>query len=132
MFKGTIYKITGSCGRVYIGSTKNPKIRFNCHSKKYTRAGQLLEHPLRFELIREDNYKFKSNLLLVEQFYINNNDTINKNKAFPSRIPWNDRKGKCECGDTFFLKHEKRHRQGGRHFKRAKRLEPISDNPPFF
>ena len=88
MFKGYIYKIIGSCGGIYIGSTKNYRHRRNHHFQKGRDANSYskkLKHPLLFEIIREDNYKLVKTMLLVEQYYIDTIDCINTNRAYISK-----------------------------------------------
>ena len=86
MFIGYIYKITGSCGKVYVGSTSNFKKRKNFHtyatSKTNKSSSRKLEKPLVFEIIREDMYKLIKTMYLVEQYYIDNIDCVNETRAF--------------------------------------------------
>jgi len=85
MFIGYIYKITGSCGRVYIGSTVRPKKRFTNHSansKKKECLSRILEKPLIFTIIRQDEYKLFKTMRLVEQYYLDNNNCVNKKRAY--------------------------------------------------
>jgi predicted GIY-YIG superfamily endonuclease len=83
MFIGYIYKITGACGKVYIGSTVNLYQRIYGHNGSDNQCqSKFLENPLVFEIIRKDEYKLNKTMRLVEQFYIDNIDCINKNRAF--------------------------------------------------
>jgi len=87
MFTGIIYKITGSCGKLYIGSTVNFAFRKykhnNCSLNNST--SKLLQQPLTFEIIRTDQYNTVRILRLVEQFYLDIYDCVNKNRAFPNK-----------------------------------------------
>jgi len=84
-FIGYIYKITGTCGRVYIGSTINVKNRKKGHNKcKNECASKFLTKPLHFEIIDTREYKLKKTLRLVEQFYLDNNNTVNELRAYSS------------------------------------------------
>jgi hypothetical protein len=84
MFIGIIYKITGACGKVYIGSSTKYKKRIVKHnySKTNKSSSKLLEKPLVFEIIRQDEYKLIRTMRLVEQYYIDNIDCINIQRAF--------------------------------------------------
>jgi len=88
MFIGYIYKITGSCGKVYIGSTRNYKNRVEQHrfDKGERSNSKLLVKPLKFEIIRQDEYKLVKTMYLVEQFYIDINDCVNQQRAFGRRL----------------------------------------------
>ena len=83
MFIGYIYKITGACGKVYIGSSVNLTRRIREHNKKQnTSSSKLLEKPLVCEIIRQDEYILMRAMNLVEQFYIDNIDCVNIQRAF--------------------------------------------------
>ena len=82
-FTGYIYKITGTCGRVYIGSTinfENRKSKHNC--KKNNCASRFLTKPLQYEIIDTREYKLVKTLRLVEQFYLDNNNIVNEVRAY--------------------------------------------------
>ena len=81
-FTGYIYKITGTCGRVYIGSTTNIVNRKSQHKFGDNSNSKLLQKPLRFEIIDTREYKLVKTLRLVEQFYLDNNNTINQVRAY--------------------------------------------------
>jgi len=82
-FTGYIYKITGACGLVYIGSTTNMiqrKYVHNCTNNNC--SSKLLKKPLQFNIIDTREYKLIKTLYLVEQFYLDNNNTINQIRAY--------------------------------------------------
>ncbi len=82
-FTGYIYKITGSCGKVYIGSTADYHKRRQHHNNKGNQTySKNLKKPLQFEVIRTDQYKLLQTMLLVEQYYIDIHKCVNKKKAF--------------------------------------------------
>lgn len=119
MFIGYIYKITGACGKVYIGSTCMIKNRQNLHlSIRNTTSSRLLEKPVEFEIIREDEYKLFPTMNLVEQYYINNAiNCINKNRAYiPKKLvnkkerEKKSRKERCKyCKKLLCISSMKRH-----------------------
>lgn len=82
MFIGVIYKITGSCGKVYIGSTVDCKRREINHIYGCRSNSRLLLKPLTFEVIDTREYKLKKTLLLVEQFFIDTIDNVNGQRAY--------------------------------------------------
>jgi len=83
MFIGYIYKITGACGGVYIGSTVNFKNRIKEHnSKKSTCSSRYLEKPLLFKIIRQDEYILVKTMRLVEQYYMDNTNCVNVLRAY--------------------------------------------------
>ncbi len=86
-FTGYIYTITGACGGVYIGSTLRPKQRLCEHLKtgKMMRSVKLLQSPLKMEVIDTRQYKLKKTLRLVEQFFIDNNECVNIQRAYTNR-----------------------------------------------
>ena len=82
-FIGYIYKLTGSCGNVYIGSTKNYYQRKFAHNTNYnTSSSKNLKKPLQFEVIRKDEYKLVKTMYLVEQYYIDIHKCVNNNRAY--------------------------------------------------
>jgi len=101
MFFGYIYKITGACGNVYIGSTINISKRIYDHNniKQNNTSSRYLEKPLVFKIIRLDEYKLKNTMYLVEQYYIDNIDCVNQNRAYSRKklIKASQRKIKEEC-----------------------------------
>ncbi len=84
MFIGYIYKITGACGGVYIGSTVNYKNRTSSHKYIFNdTSSKYLEKPLVFGIIRQDKYKLVKTMLLVEQYYIDNAiNCVNQVRAY--------------------------------------------------
>jgi len=83
LFTGYIYKITGACGLIYIGSTTNMKNRKYPHnSTANVCSSKLLKKPLQFVIIDTRKYKLMKTLYLVEQFYLDNNNTINQVRAY--------------------------------------------------
>jgi len=82
MFIGYIYKITGVCGKVYIGSTTNYKSRISSHlSNSNNTSSRFLEKPLVFEIIRQEEFINRNYMRLIEQNYIDNIDCVNTNRA---------------------------------------------------
>ena len=82
-FIGYIYKITGTCGRVYIGSTTNFEQRIGKHNSTTNMcSSKLLKKPLQYEIIDTRKYKLIKTLYLVEQFYLDNNNTVNQIRAY--------------------------------------------------
>ena len=83
-FTGYIYKITGACGLVYIGSTNNIVKRKSYHKtgKINSSSSRLLLKPLQFDIIDTREYKLMKTLHLVEQFYLDNTNTINQRRAY--------------------------------------------------
>lgn len=88
MFIGYIYKITGACGSVYIGSTADYKTRERAHlSSNNTTSSKLLEKPLVIEIIRQDEYKLIKTMRLVEQYYLDNAiNCINYQRAYYGNV----------------------------------------------
>ena len=84
MFIGYIYKITGACGKVYIGSTTNYKKRISSHkSSSNTTSSKFLEKPLVFEIKKQDEYINRDYMRSLEQFYIDNAiNCVNTNRAY--------------------------------------------------
>ena len=86
MFTGIIYKITGSCGKVYIGSTTDFAQRKRGHnSSRNDSSSKLLQKPLKFEIIRTDEYNTKRIMFLVEQFYLDSVECVNERSSFINR-----------------------------------------------
>jgi len=82
-FEGIIYKITGSCGKVYIGSTTDYYKRIIKHNiNNNTTCSKKLKKPLQFEIIRTDDYKLVKTMYLVEQYYIDIYKCVNKKRAY--------------------------------------------------
>ena len=82
-FIGYIYKLTGSCGNVYIGSTINYYNRRYQHNTSSNKTcSKNLKKPLQFEVIRKDEYKLVKTMHLVEQYYIDMYKCVNKKRAY--------------------------------------------------
>ena len=82
-FIGYVYKITGACGLVYIGSTIDIENRKNRHNgKNNCCSSKLLKKPLQFDIIDTREYNLLRTLHLVEQFYLDNTNTINQKRAY--------------------------------------------------
>ena len=82
-FTGYVYKITGACGLVYIGSTIDFKRRKCIHNSNNSRcSSKLLKKPLHFDIIDTREYTLIKTLKLMEQFYLDNNNTINQKRAY--------------------------------------------------
>ena len=86
-FTGYVYKITGACGLIYIGSTRNYNERKNYHkrNKNNSSTSRLLKKPLQFDIIDTREYKLMKTLHLIEQFYLDNNNTINQKRAYTNK-----------------------------------------------
>ena len=133
-FVGHIYKITGTCGRVYIGSTINFEKRINKHNcKNNDSSSRFLTKPLHYEIIDTREYKLMKTLRLVEQFYLDNNNTVNEFRAYSSSkikkqkkaisyiknkekiLKQNKVKIKCECGCILRKCAIARHKRSPKH-----------------
>jgi hypothetical protein len=87
-----IYKITTSCGKCYYGSTtRDLKIRFRSHKadvnhNKSTASSELfkIDPEPKIELVEEYPCSSKTELRHREQFWIENNECVNKYKAYRS------------------------------------------------
>jgi len=82
-FTGYIYKLTGACGKVYIGSTvdfQNRKYGHNCKANDCN--SRLLLKPIVDEIIDTREYILTKTLRLVEQFYLDNINNINCRRAY--------------------------------------------------
>jgi hypothetical protein len=110
MFIGYIYKITGACGKVYIGSTNNFRKRKNRHNSKTgnTSSSKLLERPLQFEIIRTTEYNTIRIMNLMEQFYIDLNSSVivNDRRAFVNYKQ--RREQKLKDGKKYREKHKEK------------------------
>lgn len=86
-FTGYVYKITGACGLVYIGATNDMVKRQWKHNSDIhnTSCSKLLQKPLQFNIIDTREYNLFRTLHLVEQFYLDNNNTINQRRAYTNR-----------------------------------------------
>jgi hypothetical protein len=105
MFEGVIYKITGSCGKVYIGSTCDySKRKYSHHYNTNNTASNKLLKPLQFEKIRTDNYNLIKTMLLLEQYYIDIYKCVNKQRAYHNKFTL--RKYKSEY-DKYYLQKNK-------------------------
>ena len=133
LFTGHIYKITGTCGLVYIGSTLNILNRKKQHIFGDSSNSKLLKKPLHFEIIDSRKYKLVKTLYLVEQFYLDNTININKLRAYSNlfikrkqkkeyhiknkeKIRLNQlEKVKCECGCLIARSSIARHKRTSKH-----------------
>ena len=85
-FTGYIYKLTGACGKVYIGSTADYDSRLIGHKSKYNGTNsRLLLKPIIDEIIDTREYILTKTLRLVEQFYLDNINNINGQRAYTNR-----------------------------------------------
>jgi len=85
-FTGYIYKLTGACGKVYIGSTvdfDNRKSKHNCKANNC--SSRLLLKPIIGEIIDTREYILIKSLRLVEQFYLDNINNINSRRAYTNK-----------------------------------------------
>ena len=112
-FQGIIYKITGSCGKVYIGSTTNYYNRRLAHNYKSNETcSKKLKKPIQFEVIRKDEYKLLRTMYLVEQYYIDIYKCVNKKRAYiNSFIRQNYKKIYYEKNKDSISKNAKEHYQ---------------------
>ena len=86
-FNGYIYKLTGSCGKVYIGSTVDPVEREKAHNRKSNScSSKLLLKPLKFEIIDTREYRLIRTHELQEQYYCDNINSINSNRAYRAYV----------------------------------------------
>tara|TARA_R100000951_G_scaffold88299_1_gene76306 strand:- start:310 stop:807 length:498 start_codon:yes stop_codon:yes gene_type:complete len=109
MFIGTIYKITGACGKVYIGSTTDFSQRKYQHQRpKEKTNSKLLQTPLQFEIIRTDEYNTIRIMWLVEQYYINIYKCVNNRRAFISK------KQRLERIKKYANKYNKKYRENNK------------------
>jgi hypothetical protein len=82
-FTGYIYKLTGACGKVYIGSTNDFDNRISQHNSKYNNCNsKLLLKPILDEVIDTRQYILIKSLRLVEQFYLDTINNINSKRAY--------------------------------------------------
>jgi hypothetical protein len=86
-FTGYIYKLTGACGKVYIGSTVDTVEREKQHKKPSNTCtnSKLLLKPIEFDIIDTREYILIKSLRLVEQFYLDNINNINSNRAYSNK-----------------------------------------------
>jgi len=112
-FTGYIYKITGTCGMVYIGSTINFEKRMNLHKRENNDTScSLLTKPIHFEIIDSREYKLVKTLRLMEQFYLDNTININKQRAYSNLFI--KRKQKKQ----YHIKNRKRIRETKRKYRK--------------
>jgi hypothetical protein len=132
-FTGYIYRVTGTCGKCYYGSTKCIYNRKSKHKRLKDCSSKLLQDPLIFEVIDTREYKLIKTLRLVEQFYMDNNECVNIYRAYrnkkkiikiynakrkiKNKIPYH-----CICGKTITT-HSK-----PRHFRTKFHINYISNN----
>jgi len=148
-FTGYIYKITGACGLVYIGSTVDKITRKSQHKtdKNNSCSSRLLLKPLQFEIIDTREYTLVKTLQLMEQFYLDNTNTINQRRAYTNnkkymrnyreinseKLRCQDREYrennkerikkrkkeqiKCECGCITSRHSKARHKKSKKHIK---------------
>lgn len=86
-FTGYIYKITGACGLIYIGSTTDKITRKSKHKtdKNNSSSSRLLLKPLQFEIIDTREYTLVKTLHLMEQYYLDNINNINQRRAYTNK-----------------------------------------------
>jgi hypothetical protein len=85
-FTGYIYKLTGACGKVYIGSTADFDSRVLYHKSKSNGCNsRLLLKPILDEIIDTREYILIKSLRLVEQFYLDNINNINSRRAYTNK-----------------------------------------------
>ena len=95
VFTGYIYKMTGSCGKVYIGSTKNISSRKASHKDKNNKTrSNLLLKPVVFDIIDTRQYRLRKTLRLVEQYFIDNINNINDKRAYTNYNKYHNRYNK--------------------------------------
>ena len=86
-FTGYIYKLTGSCGKVYIGSTDDPLEREKAHNRKSNScSSKLLLKPLKFEILATRQYRQIKKHELHEQYYSDNINSIHSKRAYRAYV----------------------------------------------
>lgn len=126
MFEGVIYKITGICGKVYIGSTTNYHQRKLNHNTNNHTASKKLLKPLQFEIIRTDNYNLMKTMYLVEQYYIDIYKCVNKIRAYHNRFTRNKYNNELRRNKR---KNDKHYLQKGRDYNNKR--NKIKINCPY-
>ncbi len=119
MFIGYIYKITGACGGVYIGSTVNPKDRSRSHRTKLGEGtnSKLLIKPLIFTIIRQDEYKLVRTMKLVEQYYIEITvNCVNERRAFIGEKQKNEEQK--SRGKKYYQLHKEEKREYDKNYRK--------------
>jgi hypothetical protein len=119
-FTGYIYKLTGSCGRVYIGSTVDTvkrEVEHNCKSNGC--SSKLLLKPLKFDIIDTRQYRLIRTLELVEQYYLDSINNINQRRAYVNRNKGNK-------------KNQKRWRDENKEKIRKKNKDFKKKNPDYY
>jgi len=108
-FTGYIYKLTGACGKVYIGSTVDFDTRLLNHKSKYNDCNsRLLLKPIVDEIIDTREYILIKSLRLVEQFYLDTINNINNRRAYTNKKIMNE----------YYKKYRKENKQKIKEFNR--------------
>ena len=127
-FTGYVYKITGACGLVYIGSTVDMVHRKHIHNSTTNNcSSNLLKKPLQFDIIDTREYKLMKTLQLIEQFYLDNTNTINQKRAYTNRQSFNFKQKRKQYkiqykldNDEFIKKNDKIYRDNNKEKIREK------------
>ena len=122
-----IYKITNpEDGRVYYGSTKNPRKRFINHQKcaRFNRglcaSKDFNYEEMNFEIVEDLFTDDKNEVLWCERKWIENNECVNirrpiltqkeRNKIInKARDKWGKKEWKCCCGKTILKMNKPQH-----------------------
>lgn len=114
-FTGYVYKITGACNLVYIGSTVDMRTRKSAHKNRTKKinycSSRLLLKPLQFEIIDTREYKLLRTLRLVEQFYLDNTNTINQRRAYTNYKSFNYKQKRKQYMRSISNSEKRRSRQ---------------------
>ena len=163
MMIGRIYKITSSqTNAVYIGSTtESIRERLSKHKSNYKRfqdgkycnvsSFEIIQYAdAVIELIEEQEFKDKQDMLFRERYYIEMHECVNKvipirtNEETKERKKISDKKYKdknkdneekkeiknaydykrieCECGCSYFQKHRQRHMRTQKHMNHERAI----------
>ena len=132
---GKIYKIISldDESKIYIGSTymtleeryevhKGGKRKYERGTRGLTTSYSILDNS-RIELIENYPCESESELKKREQYYISNNECINKHNAYGHKeYTYYTQRYDCECGLSYLYPHKNRHKKTKRHIKRMLEL----------
>lgn len=116
-FIGTVYKLTLHDDRTYIGSTRQKLMkRINNHQYKDSVIG--------LEVLETILNPTKIDLRKLEQYYINNNDCINYNKAFTTNAQKEYEKKRSINSDTCDMEKVIKKRINRKNYYAKKKNDP--------
>jgi hypothetical protein len=116
-FTGYIYKLTGACGKVYIGSTADFDSRVLYHKSKSNGCNsRLLLKPILDEIIDTREYILIKSLRLVEQFYLDNINNINSRRAYTNKKKY--QKKYYEENKKKILEYQKNYNEENKEYKK--------------